>query len=128
MQLLRMRPRQKPIFSSLDEIAVVLSEKPPRPKSPKSRDIPAAPAEGPGSQANHEAEAAAENPLAATASRPTIISSDGCPECLDGKVCRLHRKYWMRLLPNSELYRCEACQTRFLSLGRWILLLPSKAE
>jgi hypothetical protein len=128
MQLLRIRHRQKPIFSSLDEIEVVLSEEQSCGKSVVSRDIPALLVEGQGREVNNEAKAVTEDPLPAAPPPPTIVSADGCPECLEGKVCRLHRKYWMRMLPHSELYRCEACQTRFLTMGRWILLLPSKAE
>jgi hypothetical protein len=127
MQLLRMRPRQKPIFSSLDGIEVVLPAGQQGAKSVVSQDIPAPLDEGQGSEVS-KAKAAAEGPLPAAVTHPTIVSADGCPECLEGKVCRLRRKYWMRMLPHSELYRCEACQTRFLSMGRWILLLPSKAE
>jgi DNA-directed RNA polymerase subunit M/transcription elongation factor TFIIS len=128
MQLMRMRPRQKPIFSSLNEIEIVLSAEQAGAKSAVSRDIPAPLGEGKGREGNDDAKAATEGPLPGAPTQPTTVSADGCPECLEGKVCRLRRRYWMRMLPHSKLYRCEACQTRFLTMGRWILLLPSKAE
>ncbi|MBN1465566.1 hypothetical protein JXA02_07385 [candidate division KSB1 bacterium] len=32
-----------------------------------------------------------------------------CPECANSRLVRLHRKWWMRLIPGTRYYRCSSC-------------------
>ena len=121
------RHRQKPIFSSLNEMEIALSEEIMCCKSIVSQDIPSPISKDDGVDKESEGTAAIVDPLVTSAAPTTMrIAADGCPECQKGKIERLRRKYWMRMVPQSKLYRCDACQTRFLTVGRWILLLASK--
>lgn len=47
-------------------------------------------------------------------------SGKSCPICMatdyKDQAKRLHRKFWMRLLPGSQYYRCPKCRTEFVSL------------
>lgn len=49
-----------------------------------------------------------------------LQSGDFCPQCHIGTLSRIHRKFWMRLLPFSGHFYCEFCHARFLTsfLGR----------
>lgn len=40
-----------------------------------------------------------------------------CPCCLQGEVERGKHRVWMRLIPCSQHFKCEACGARFLTIG-----------
>ncbi|RMH69663.1 MAG: hypothetical protein D6675_11975 [Gemmatimonadetes bacterium] len=46
-----------------------------------------------------------------------------CPEC-NRPLERIHRKWWMRLVPCSRLYSCGVCSKKYLFIGkkRWLKL------
>ncbi len=51
-----------------------------------------------------------------------------CPSCKEGEVSRIRRdRKWMSLIPESKLYRCNACKTEFLQ-ARFLRLNLGKKE
>lgn len=53
-------------------------------------------------------------------------SDDPCPNCRKGKLQRLQRKTWMRNLPQTKYYKCEDCNTKFLTIYGWAIKLPKR--
>jgi len=41
-----------------------------------------------------------------------------CPQCQDVKHLRIHRKWWMRLIPGTEYYSCDRCRSKFMIIFR----------
>jgi len=39
-----------------------------------------------------------------------------CPVCSSHVRTRIHRKFWMRLIPWSKYYVCADCKCRYLSM------------
>jgi len=37
-----------------------------------------------------------------------------CPRCQDFKHERIHRKWWMRLIPGTKYYSCNRCRSKFM--------------
>ena len=37
-----------------------------------------------------------------------------CPQCQDVRHERIHRKWWMRLMPGTKHYRCDRCRSKFM--------------
>lgn len=49
-----------------------------------------------------------------------------CSCCQAGTIKRVRRYDWMRRLPRSKHYQCEACQARFLTIYGWAIRLPKR--
>ncbi len=37
-----------------------------------------------------------------------------CPKCQDFKHERIHRKWWMHLIPGTKYYSCDRCRCKFV--------------
>ena len=37
-----------------------------------------------------------------------------CPRCQNFKHERIHRKWWMRLIPGTKYYSCNRCRSKFM--------------
>jgi len=37
-----------------------------------------------------------------------------CPQCQNVKHQRIHRKWWMRVMPGTEYYSCDRCRSKFM--------------
>ncbi len=55
-----------------------------------------------------------------------IKKDDPCPQCREGRLYRVHRKGWMRWIPNSKHYKCRECKARYLTIFGWILRHKAK--
>lgn len=40
-----------------------------------------------------------------------------CPRCDGDEVSRMHRPFWLKLLPMSKYYCCRDCGHRFIRFG-----------
>jgi DNA-directed RNA polymerase subunit M/transcription elongation factor TFIIS len=41
-----------------------------------------------------------------------------CPKCNGDEVTRMHRPFWLRLVPMSKYYCCRDCGHRFVRFRR----------
>jgi len=37
-----------------------------------------------------------------------------CPICGDSKHQRIHRRWWMHLIPSSKYYSCNRCRSKYM--------------
>jgi hypothetical protein len=54
-----------------------------------------------------------------------LRSGDICPRCREGKLTRVPRRKWMRVISGSKHYVCQGCAGHLLAAWGRVIKLPS---